>query len=316
MNETSSKRISTISIYRTFLVLGLSLAVGITPFAWAQDDHGDTPAEATLLGIGASVAGELDSGRTCEAQLGRAGGTQTVNVALSAATAVRLGMRDDQYIVLDNRLDGEMDYGAFKMPVDRAGNVIVVSVSDLDTEAVVFDEDCNTVGRVISDVGILEGIDPSNLDFGFVGDLSPGDYYLVVFEWRGRSGDYGLGFSIDHSDANGDDDDDGGSSGDYCVDGGVVDTGTSCAIYDTSATFDVDSSGTGCFRSGGVRSCSTGSHDFRNSNINGETITFVASRNSDNSWTVSDVEPEPPLSGAYHSFVRGIGAGVPTGVVK
>ena len=525
MNETSSKQISMISAYRTFLVLGLSLAVGIAPFAGAQDDHGDTSAEATLLRIGAAVGGELDSGSdtdvfrldlvgraevevrtsgqtdtmgelldstgarlvsdddggpggnnfgieveldpgvyyvavqgdagtysinarlggqrdhgdtpesstllklhtkdelatvspsvllatsgrihpstddtdvfrldvaeddtdvmlrtspasydtygvlvdasgnqiaadedgdgafriattldegifyasvtaievgayrilgqgdpgvptpgggagggggTCEAQLRRAGGTQTVNVALSAATAVRLGTRDDQYIVLDNRLDGQMDYGAFKMPADRAGSVIVVSVSDLDTEAVVFDEDCNTVGTVVSDVGTLEGIDASNLDFGFVGDLAPGDYYLVVFEWRGRAGDYALGFSIGN-------DDDGGSTGGYCVDGGVVDTGDSCAIYDTSATFDVSSTGTGCFRSGGFLSCSTTSQNLRNTTINGVTFTFVANRNTDNSWTVSDVDPEPPMSSAYHTFVRGIETGVPTRVVK
>ena len=528
MNETSSKQISMISAYRTFLVLGLSLAVGIAPFAGAQDDHGDTSAEATLLGIGASVAGELDSGsdtdvfrldlvgraevevrtsgqtdtmgelldstgarlvsdddggpggnnfgieveldpgvyyvavqgeagtysinarlggqrdhgetresstllklhtrdelasvspsvllatsgrihpstddtdvfrldvaeddtdvmlRTspaaydtygvlmdasgnqiaadedgdgafriattldegiyyasvnaievgayrvlgqgdppavpttpgrdddaeCEVGLRRANGTQTATVAFSEATDVRLLENEEQYIVRD-RLSGSTDFDVFRIPVDREGRVVVVSVSDFDTEAVVFAaDDCSDdVGVYVSDVGTLEGIDPSNLDFGFVGDLSPGDYYLVVFEWRGRSGDYGLGFSIDDDP----DDDDGGSTGDYCVDGGVVDTGDSCAIYDTSATFDVDSGGTGCFRSGGFLSCSTTSQNLRNTTINGVTFTFVASRNSDNSWTVSDVDPEPPMSGAYHAFVRGIETGVPTGVVK
>ena len=33
------------------------IAVGIAHFAGAQDDHGNTPAEASLLGIGASVPG-------------------------------------------------------------------------------------------------------------------------------------------------------------------------------------------------------------------------------------------------------------------
>ena len=140
-------------------------------------------------------------GRTCEAQLRRAGGTQTVNVALSAATAVRLGPLGDAYILFDERLRSSTDFNLYRMPVDRAGTVIVVPISDLDTEAVVFGEDCNTVGTVIADVGTLEGFDSSNLDFGFLGrDLSPGDYYLAVFTWQGRSGDYGIGFSIDHDD--------------------------------------------------------------------------------------------------------------------
>ena len=38
------------------------IAVGIAPFAGAQDDHGNTSAEATLLAIGASVPGELQGG--------------------------------------------------------------------------------------------------------------------------------------------------------------------------------------------------------------------------------------------------------------
>ena len=247
----------------------------------------------------------------CEIGLSRADRNQTVNVALSDATDVQLLPDGEQYVLLDQRLSGGTDFDLYRMPVERAGSLIVVSVSDFDTEAVVFAADCNrNVGNYISDVGNLEGIDPSNLDFGFVGDIAPGDYYLAVYEWQGRSGTYSLAFTLD-------DPDDGGSTGGgYCVDGGVVDTGDSCSIYDTTATFDVSSTGTGCFRSGGFTSCSTTSQNLRNTTINGVTFTFLPSRNSDDSWTVSDVDPEPPMSGALRAFARAVEAGVPTSVAK
>ena len=110
----------------------------------------------------------------CEIRLNRGTGTQTVNVKLSDATDVRLPADGEQYILLDERLSGSTDFNLYRGRVDREGTVVVVSVSDFDTEAVGFTADCGDVGGVyVSDVGTLEGIDPSNLDFGFGGHPRP-----------------------------------------------------------------------------------------------------------------------------------------------
>ena len=60
-----------------------------------------------------------------------------------------------------------------------------------------------------------------------------------------------------------------------------------CDIYGTNQYFEVEASGRGCLR--GVSTvCSGGSINWRTSSL-----TFVASQNDDDSWTIDDVEPEP-----------------------
>ena len=87
-----------------------------------------------------------------------------------------------------------------------------------------------------------------------------------------------------------------GASGDsYCRDGDTIQPGGECDVYNTNFTFEVSASGTACVRTGGISLCASGGrHSYRNSTFNGVTITFVAERNDDNSWTIEDVEPEPP----------------------
>ncbi len=85
------------------------------------------------------------------------------------------------------------------------------------------------------------------------------------------------------------------ASGSYCRPSDVINPGGSCDIYDTSFEFAVDSDGRGCFRAGGIIvSCAGGSDITRNLTFNGVRITFVASRNDYNSWTIEDVSPRPP----------------------
>lgn len=93
--------------------------------------------------------------------------------------------------------------------------------------------------------------------------------------------------------------DDGGSASGFCRDDDDIAPSGDCGIYDTNVTFDVSASGTGCLRSSpGFTACAGRSLNWRNSTINGETFTFVAERNSDDSWTIEDVEPEPPGNSA------------------
>ena len=82
--------------------------------------------------------------------------------------------------------------------------------------------------------------------------------------------------------------DEDGSGGDsVCRDDQTVEPGGRCDVYETDWYFEVDSSGTGCLR-GVANICSGQSITWRSGNL-----TFIAGRNSDDSWTIDDVEPEP-----------------------
>ena len=85
----------------------------------------------------------------------------------------------------------------------------------------------------------------------------------------------------------------GGGGDSYCRDGDTIDPGNRCDIYNTSFHFEVESSGRGCVRAGGITSCGGNGIQMRNTTLNGVRITFVAARNNDNSWTIEDVDPEP-----------------------
>ena len=89
----------------------------------------------------------------------------------------------------------------------------------------------------------------------------------------------------------------GGSADGYCRPGGVVERGSSCTIYETAFRFEVESDGTSCLRAGGFTSCAGSAQTFRNTTINGVTITLVAQRNANASWTIEDVDPKPAGSG-------------------
>ena len=78
--------------------------------------------------------------------------------------------------------------------------------------------------------------------------------------------------------------DGGGGTDSYCRDDDTVDAGDSCDIYNTNHTFEVSSSGRACVSG----FCSSGSLSIRSGSW-----TLVGSRNSDDSWTIDDVEPEP-----------------------
>ena len=82
-----------------------------------------------------------------------------------------------------------------------------------------------------------------------------------------------------------------------CTDGLVVRPGSSCDIHSTSVSFQVASDGQGCLLAGGIRLCGGNSLSYRNTVLNGERITFVASRNSNDNWTIEDVSPAPSGGG-------------------
>ncbi|MCY4656537.1 MAG: pre-peptidase C-terminal domain-containing protein [Gammaproteobacteria bacterium] len=85
------------------------------------------------------------------------------------------------------------------------------------------------------------------------------------------------------------DDDGGGSADSYCRVGDTVDPGQQCDIYNWSGRyFEVSSSGRGCLQLAAVRLCSGNSVSYRSSGL-----TLVADRNTNNSWTINEVDPVP-----------------------
>ena len=138
---------------------------------------------------------------TCEVDLGRstgAGGTETVSVALSDALETDVGSVDTPFIVRA-RMDSASDFDVYKIVLSEAGLLVVLSSGALDTQAVFLRSDCTEAGRVVEDVGVGEGFAANNYNFTLGGDLDPGTYYMVVFEWASRIGNYALelGFASD-----------------------------------------------------------------------------------------------------------------------
>ena len=196
------------------------------------DDHGDTFADATLLSIPSTTAGELEEA-------------------------------------------GDRDY--FRAEVEEAGTYSVETTGGTDTYGTVFDGD----GTLLE-----ENDDGGNgRNFRIESDLEPGTYYVEV---RGFSSSTTGSYEVAVRRESG-----GGGGDSYCRDDDTIQPDGECEIHSTNVTFDVSGGGRGCVRSGGINLCNDNSMSYRNTTINGETITLVADRNSDDSWTIDDVEPEP-----------------------
>ena len=138
---------------------------------------------------------------TCEVDFGRstsAGGTETVSVALSDALETDVGTLDTPFVVRA-RMDSASDFDVYRIVLSEAGRLVVLSSGALDTQAVFLRTDCTEAGRVVEDVGVLDGFAANNYNFTLGGDLDPGTYYMVVFEWASRVGNYALelGFASD-----------------------------------------------------------------------------------------------------------------------
>ena len=136
---------------------------------------------------------------TCEVALGRsagAGGTETVSVALSDALETDVGTLADR-VVVSARMDDASDFDVYKIVLSDAGTLVVLSGGALDTQAVFLRSDCTEEAhRVANDAGQVEGFEQRGLNFAVAGHLGAGTYYIVVFEWAGRTGNYTLEFGF------------------------------------------------------------------------------------------------------------------------
>ena len=152
------------------------------------DDDGDTDTLNFTITVSVFAAG------VCEVALERsagAGGTETVSVALADALETNVGTLDAPFVVRA-RMDSSSDFDVYKIVLSDAGRLVVLSSGALDTQAVFLRSDCTEAGRVVEDVGVIEGFAANNYNFSLGGDLGPGTYYMVVFEWAKRTGNYAL----------------------------------------------------------------------------------------------------------------------------
>ena len=139
--------------------------------------------------------------RSCHVILSRSpstGGYETVSIRLSDARQTGIGPITDPFVV-SARMDDRFDVDSYRIDLRRARDLYIVSVGGLDTEAVFLADNCTEVGTVVGDVGIAfpNDFDPTNYNFAVVGELNAGTYYLVVYEWARRIGDYALGVGVD-----------------------------------------------------------------------------------------------------------------------
>ena len=89
-------------------------------------------------------------------------------------------------------------------------------------------------------------------------------------------------------------DDDDGDTSQTCAKGSIIKPGGSCDLKDANGmkigTFSVSNNGTGCVRIGtGISLCSGNSLNYDRTRINQYVITFIASKGSDGSWTISNI---------------------------
>lgn len=225
------------------------------------------------------VAGESDTANNCSAgvqvDVGGGGGTAADLVVESPSVdndTVDAGDTITVSATVRNRGDGASD--ATTLRYYRSSNsTISSSDTEVGTDAV---------------AGLAAGANSAE-SISLTAPSDAGTYYYgaCVDSVSGESdtaNNCSDGVEVEVSDGGGDS---------YCRDDDVVEPTERCDLYSTTFYFEVESSGRGCLRAGGVINCNGNSISARNWTVNGVRITLVASRNDDDSWTVDDVEPEP-----------------------
>ena len=163
-----------------------------------ESDTGNNCSAAVAVTVSATTA-------TCAVDLGRssgAGGTEGVEFALAAARQAQVGESSIPSYV-HTEFGNASDFHVYEIALTSPGRLVLFThpEGELDTQAILLTDDCTEVDAVqrVQDAGQIEGVRSSDLNFRLRGDLDAGTYYLVVYEWAGRTGDYSLGISFDDS---------------------------------------------------------------------------------------------------------------------
>ena len=159
-----------------------------------ESDTGNNCSTAVAITVSTTTA-------SCAADLGRsssAGGTERVEFPLAAARQAQVG-ESSAPSWIHTEFGNASDFHVYEISLTSPGRLALFTQSELDTQAVFLADDCTEVDavQVVEDAGRIEGVRSSDLNFRLRGDLDAGTYYLVVFEWAGRTGDYSLGSYFD-----------------------------------------------------------------------------------------------------------------------
>lgn len=130
----------------------------------------------------------------------------------------------------------------------------------------------------------------ATVDFGWIEWKTSGGTYLWAVSVDNRSNDGTLVYPMKPEEGGGTSTD----SGDLqaCTAETVLRSGGQCSLESGDSpigTFTVNPNGTSCLSIGGFTTCSATAHNLRNASVNRYRITFVAGRNDDGSWTISEI---------------------------
>ena len=130
----------------------------------------------------------------------------------------------------------------------------------------------------------------ATVDFGWIQWKTSGRTYLWAVTVDNRSNDGTLVYPLKPEEGTGLTTEPGEPQA--CTAETVLRSGGQCSLTSGDSqigTFTVNPNGTSCLSIGGFTSCSGTSHDLRNTAVNQYRITFVAGRNDDGSWTISEI---------------------------
>ena len=186
---------------------------------------------------------------------------------------------------------------------DRAYNFGISVNEDQRTNIGAFnpsDEPISIQAEVLDSSGLVETLSfemapyswqqkpiSATVDFGWIQWKTSGRTYLWAVSVDNRSHDGTLVYPMKPEEGTGPP-----TEPQACTAETVLGYGEQCTVASGDSqigTFTVNPDGTSCLSIGGFTSCSGTSHNLRNTAVNQYRITFVASRNDDGNWTISEI---------------------------
>lgn len=211
----------------------------------------------------------------------------------------------------------ESENGRFSTPVvngiaplvdegDRAYHFGITVDEDQRTNIGAFnpsDESVSIQAEVSDDSGLVETLRfemapyswqqkpiSGTVDFGWIQWETSGDAYLWAVSVDNRSNDGTLVYPMKPEEGGGASTEPGELQA--CTAETVLQSGGQCSLdsgESSIGTFTVNPNGTSCLSIGGFTTCSATAHNLRNAAVNQYRITFVAGRNDDGSWAISEI---------------------------
>ena len=189
---------------------------------------------------------------------------------------------------------------------DRAYNFGITVNEDQRTNIGAFnpsDEPVSVQADVSDESGLVETLNfemapyswqqkpiTATVDFGWIQWNTSGGAYLWAVTVDNRTHDGTLVYPMKPEQETGPPADPGESPA--CTAGTVLESGGRCSVNSGDSrigTFTVNANGTGCLSIGVFTTCSGTAHSLSNAAVNQYRVTFVAGRNDDGSWTISEI---------------------------